>query len=237
VPKLACRLGISTPRAHRLLDREGIPPAAGRGHGRRVDAAVAARLACRVGAVPLIPPGFARIDMLVLAAVSRAALGLESARAVARRAGVSPTAASAALRRLVDRGLIIRRPRRLVQGGVRTADLWLADLLGPAWSPEVLAAVKAVHLPAHQRAGPRLAPRVPRRFGHAFWNADLPAIGTDRNADFVASRLLQLDEVEAWLWAACHLPAESLRRAARGRGFDARRRALVENLVAPGPPA
>jgi len=42
VPKLACRLGISPPRAHRLLDREGIPPAGGRGQGRRVDAAVAA---------------------------------------------------------------------------------------------------------------------------------------------------------------------------------------------------
>src|SRR5579884_1838729 len=90
-PALARRLGVSVPRVHRLLDVEGVAPAGGRGRARAVSKRVADRVARRVGAVPVLPAGFDRMEMLVLAAVARAPLGLESARAVARVAGVSPT--------------------------------------------------------------------------------------------------------------------------------------------------
>lgn len=231
VPGLAAYLGVSVPRLHRALDAEGVPLAGGRGHRRLVPGAVARRLARRLGAVPQMLPGFDRTEMLVLGAVARAPLGLSSARAVARAAGVSPTAAGAALTRFQTEGLVVRRERRVVHGRVRRVCYWVADLLHPAWTAEVLRAANNVVLPI--RVEPEVPPRrVPSTYGHAFWNVDPRSVDPRRHPDFVAARLLQLDDAGAWAWAARNLPARSLRRAARSRGVDAGRRALVENLLA-----
>lgn len=231
VPEIARSLGVSVPRLHRLLDAEGVPPAGGRGHPRRVDRDVVRRLAGRIGAVPVFLPGFDRTDMLVLAAVARAPLGLASTRAVARAAGVSPTTAGATLARLQGLGLVTRRERRVVQGQVRSLRYWVAALLNPAWTNEVLAAANAVVLPV-ERSPVSRPPRVPPRFGHAFWNAALGKVDPAKDADFVAARLLQLEDAAAWTWAARHLPTRSLRRAVRARGVDAATKDTVENLIA-----
>src|SRR5437870_11912236 len=74
VPALARLLGVSVPRVHRLLDAEGAPPAGGRGRRRSVTPRLVDRLVRRVGAVPVVLPGFDRVGMLVLAAVARAPL-------------------------------------------------------------------------------------------------------------------------------------------------------------------
>src|SRR5213592_1613008 len=83
VGTVARLLGVSLPRLHRLLNSEGVPPAGGRGHQRNVSPEVARRLVHRIGAVPSLIGGYDRTDMLVLAAMARAPLGLASARAVA----------------------------------------------------------------------------------------------------------------------------------------------------------
>lgn len=231
-PALARRLGVSLPRAHRLLDAEGVAPAAGHGHKRQVDPEVAARLVKGIGSVPQRVTGLDRVDMLVLAAVSRAGLGLESARAVARAAGVSPTTAGKSLIRLERRGLIEQRPRRIVQGNPRTANLWLVNLLGSAWTPEIAEVVSQVKLPEPQPGRPSKCPRrVPTRFAHLFWNTDLARVDTVKDSDFIAARMMAADDPDAWVWARSNLPMDSLRNAASLRGVTPRRRALIENLV------
>ena len=229
--EIARFLGVSLPRLHRLLDAEGVPSAGGRGHRRPVGSDVIRRLVRHIGAVPIVLPDCDRTDMLVLGALARAPLGFVSARAVARAAGVSPTAAGLALATFQARGLVRRRERRVVRGRVRLVRYWIADLPHAAWTRDVLVAANAVEPPTG--APPAVPPRrVPPAYGHAFWNVDPRAIDPVRHADFVAARLLQLDDAGAWAWAARHLPARSLRRAGRARGVDAGRRALVENLIA-----
>ena len=61
-------------------------------------------------------PGLSRVETQVLAALARAPRGLLSARSVARRAGVSPTAATHALSALEERGLV-RREREIAALG------------------------------------------------------------------------------------------------------------------------
>lgn len=226
---LARKLGTGLPRIHRLLDSEGVEAAAGRGRARHVDPAVEARLLRRIGAVPRAIADLDRIDMLVLAAVSRAGLGLESARAVARVAGVSPTAAVKSLRRLEALGLARRRQRRIVRGRPGTVELWTANPFDARWTPEIGEAVSQVVLPSGGRPAPPPA-RVPPRFGHLFWNADLYDLDPIRDGDFVASRLVTADDPDAWAWAAGNLPPSSVAKAARLRGLSPRRRALIENL-------
>lgn len=241
VPELAQSLGVSLPRAHRLLDAKGVPESAGRGRPRRVDRATAARLGREIGAVPLGVAGLSRVDLLALAAVSRAGLGLESARAVARGAGISPTTAGASLRRLEKRRLIRRCRRRIVQGLPRMIELWQADLASSAWTPQLRHAVSRVDLPVprspHEVAAlPSASARcVPHRFAHFFWNADLASLSPDKDGDFIASRLMTADDPDAWVWAISNLPRDSLAKAANLRGVTPRRRALIENLVSTPP--
>lgn len=63
----------------------------------------------------------------MLAALSRAPVGLTSVRAVARRSGVSPTAAAGALERLVVRGLVLEERRLVAAGSARVARILRGD--------------------------------------------------------------------------------------------------------------
>ena len=228
---IARLLGVSLPRLHRLLDAEGVPVAGGRGHRRSVSVVVVRRLVRRIGAVPIMLPDYDRTEMLVLGALARAPLGFVSARAVARAAGVSPTAAAAALAAFEARGLARRNERQVLHGRIRLIRFWVADLLHAAWTKDVLVAANGVALPIGAR--PATPPRrVPSGYGHAFWNVDPRKVDPSLNPDFVAARLLQLDDAGAWVWAARNLPARSLLRAANVRGVDAGRKALVKNLIA-----
>jgi hypothetical protein len=169
-PEVARELGISLPRVHRLLDTHGVPRA-GRGVVRTVSLKSLERMRDKVGAVPAAGAGLDRVQTLVLSAVARASLGLESQRAVARAAGVSPTATGRALAALRRRGLVGQVDRKVVRGTGRTLTFWTARSRGRDWTPEVQHAVKTTVLPA--KAPSRPARRVPSRFAHLFWNADL----------------------------------------------------------------
>lgn len=169
--------------------------------------------------------------MLVLAAVTRAALGLESVRAVARAARVSPTAAGKSLEKLEHRGLVKTISRRVVQGRPRTLSLWFpGDAVDR--DPELAEAISRVKLPDSARGESRGRPRaLPRRFHHLFWGGDPRRLDLRRDSDFIAFRLMAADDPDAWAWAVANLSRSSLRKAATMRGITPRRRALINNLV------
>lgn len=230
-PELAADLGVSLPRVHRLLDDEGVPPTRGRGHQREVDSAIGERLERRVGAVPVRAPGLSRTDMMVLAAVSRAALGLESVRAVSRAARVSPTAAGKSLKQLEERGLVKQVRRRLVQGRPRTVSLWQASSKVMR-TTDIAHAVSKVRLPDSKRRGVTArASKVPPRFHHLFWSGNPQHLDLKKDSDFVAVRLMNADDPDAWTWALANLPKSSIRKAAKMRGVTPPRRALISNLA------
>ena len=111
----ARRLGTSSPRIRRAVDRLGLPIEQGSSGVFHLTEEQVSELACELGATPLIP-GMSRTDVQVLAALSRSPRGVSSAREAARRAGVSPTGAGRALARLVARGLITQTPIMLARG-------------------------------------------------------------------------------------------------------------------------
>src|SRR5690606_17040874 len=104
-PDLARALGISLPAVHRALDDLGVPRT-GRGRARRIPDGTLEQLLASRGSTP--QQGIPASELRVLAALSRAPLGLPSARGVASRAGLSPTSASRALRALEARQLVRR---------------------------------------------------------------------------------------------------------------------------------
>ncbi|WP_129662721.1 DUF6922 domain-containing protein [Phytoactinopolyspora endophytica] len=74
--------------------------------------------------------------------------------------------------------------------------------------------------------------QMPERFAYLFWNADLSSLDLERDARYIASRLLMADDVAAWGWAVQHLPADALASVAKLRHASPRRAALARNLAA-----
>jgi hypothetical protein len=228
---VARRLGTSVPRVLRAA-RRGEVAAIRRGNRFLFDAGAVDLLRRRWGAVPSIP-GLSREDVLVLAALGRRPLGLRSARAVARAAGVSPTAAARALRRLVERGYVTRETARVIEGEVRDVPVWSVRWTGPAWLG-VAAAVGKATLPVEPEARRRrTAPRrrVPSRLAHLLWNEDLAAVDVERDATLLADRVLRSEDPEAHVWMMQRLPASAILRATRTRNLDPRRASLGRLLA------
>src|SRR5580692_11759801 len=111
----ARQLRTSSPRIRRAVDRLGLPVQQDASGVFHLTEEQVSELARELGVTPPIP-GMSRMDIQVLAALSRSPRGVSSAREVARRAGVSPTAAGRALARLVARGLITQTPLMLARG-------------------------------------------------------------------------------------------------------------------------
>ena len=102
-PDVARMLGVSLPAAHHALDEVGVPRT-GRGRVRTVDARTAARLVASRGATP--PSDRSSSELRVLAALSFSPLGLRSFRAIAEKAGISPTTVSRLVSRLAAEGYL-----------------------------------------------------------------------------------------------------------------------------------
>lgn len=232
VAEVARQLGTSVPRVRRAIRALDVRPQQA-GRGERLDGDDIGRLVERLGSVP---PGWsrAREDALVLAALNRRPLGLRSERAVARAARISPTAAGRAVDRLVTDGLICVERVRTVEGRAVDVDIFVINRSSPEW-PGLAAMVRSVELPDRTSA-PRAPVRVPHRLWHHFWNADPATITLPRDRRYVAARLLQSTDPQAIAWSAANLDAESIRRAARIRGLDARQRRLL-NLLAEDAPS
>jgi hypothetical protein len=224
----AARLGTSIPRVMRASERLGIRTSPGR---LSLSKAQYELLADELGRTPPVD-GLSPTEVKVLAALRRAPLGLVSARAVASRAGVSPTAASSALRDLQRSNLVYRRQAMLPLGRAREASLWHANVLHPRWS-EIAQQLDEVR-PARPQTSPQKqgAARVPASLRHLFWNVEPAQLDAAHAGPFIARRLLRSGDPEGLTWGATHLKPSDWRKGARARGLDPRVRAMAENLAA-----
>jgi len=221
-------LHTSVPRVVRCVRALGLQ-AAGASSGRlALDESDLSALRSHLGVAPDVP-GLTRTEAKVLAALSRAPVGLVSARAVARRSQVSPTAAGGALEHLIARGLVLDEHRMAAAGTARAARILRVNVTAPEW-PDLAPALARVELPALAPDAP--AKRVPPRLRHLFWNVAPAQLATDEHGSFVARRLLQGGDLEGLAWGATHLRAGDWDHAVGARGLGAEQRSLGANLAA-----
>ena len=128
----ARRLSTSVPRVQRAITRAGMTVARHPGGRVRLTESQLQALRVELGAVPPVG-GLSRIETRVLAVLARAPRGLVSARAVARRAGVSPTAAGVAVRSLTGRGLVRKESQWVASGRAREIELTFAEVTAAGW--------------------------------------------------------------------------------------------------------
>lgn len=172
-------------------------------------------------------PGLSRTQARVLAALARSPRGLGSARAVAARAGVSPTAASNAVAELERRGLVKRRPTVVAAGQAREVELLTANMTAPEWS-KLAPRLAQIESPRRKIARDR---RVPVYLEHLFWNAAPSQLDVGRADAFIARRLIQTGDLDGLAWGAEALDADAWHAAARTRGLAPQQRALARNLA------
>jgi DNA-binding transcriptional ArsR family regulator len=223
----ARRLGTSLPRVRRAIDRLGLDIEQRSGGRVLLSEAQLEQLRSELGVVPVVD-GLSRVETQVLAALARAPRGLATARAVARRAGVSPTAASAALRSLAGRGLVRREREWVAAGRAREVELVRANVSAPEWA-SLAPRLATVRPPARRE---HLRPRrLPSRLRHLFWNADTARLDLDAHGAYIAERLLSSHDLDGLAWGARALTSADWQRAARNRGLTAQERALAQNLA------
>lgn len=224
---LARELGTSVPRVTRAVKRLGMGV---RQPGGRLSLTrhQADRVRRELGVTPQAA-GLTRSETLVLAALRSAPFGLVSARAVARRSGVSPTTAGRALRSLHEMGLVTRTSETLAAGTARSAEVWRTNIRHPRW-PELDPTLHRVEPP--QRSQPRERERrVPRRLRHLFWNTAESQLDVDRAGAYIARRLLRTMDIDGLAWGARALSRADWEEAAKARGLDAKTRQLARNLA------
>jgi DNA-binding MarR family transcriptional regulator len=224
----ARRLGTSVPRVQRAIRRLGLAVERGRGGRVRLSAAQLERLAGELGVVPSVD-ALSRVETQVLAALARAPRGLTSTRAVSRRAGVSPTAAAAALHSLASRELVRRDEEWLAAGRARRLELVRADVTAPAWA-DLAPRLAEVRLPS--RADSRSPTRLPTRLRHLFWNADANGLDVRAHGPYIAQRLITSGDLDGLAWGRRALTAADWQEVARNRRLSPRQRALARNLAA-----
>ena len=173
-------------------------------------------------------PGLSRTEGRVLAALARSPRGLGSARAVAARAAVSPTAAGKAVSELERRGLVNRERTWIAAGKAREVDLLTANVTAPEW-PELATRLAAIEPPRRGRVTRQ--PRVPNYLDHLFWNTAPLQLEVERAGGYIARRLIETGDLDGLAWGAENLDADAWREAARARGLRAEQRALAHNLA------
>ena len=225
---LARELGTSVPRVARAAERlavDGRLP-----NGRFAFAPSAARrLRKALGSTP-DASGLSRSELVVLAALRSAPFGLRSARAVARRAALSPTSAARALESLEGQGLVFRDESMVAAGRAKRGGAWRVNILHSRWSSldPVLAGVQR---PEREQAVHRDL-RVPARLRHLFWNTAESQLDVRRAGPYVARRLLREMDLQGLAWGAQALAPQDWQRAAQARGLDPKTRRLALNLAA-----
>lgn len=225
--EVARRLDTSVPRVQRAIGRLGLDVARRPGGRVRLSERQLEELRVELGVVPRVD-GLSRVETRVLAALARSPRGLVSVRAVARRAGVSPTAAGAAVRSLSGRGLVRTQQEWVASGRARELELIRAEVTAADW-PQLAPQLAAVRLPAGP-AAPRPT-RLPARLSHLFWNADPSRIDVRRQGGYLAERLLSTQDLDGLAWGSRALTRADWEQAARNRGLSARERALAHNLA------
>ncbi len=220
---VARELHTSTPRVVRAAKRLGID--AGPNGRLALTGGSVERLVAELGRTPSIT-GLSAIEVRVLAALSRAPFGLSSARVVAAQAGVSPTAASKALKTLEQKDLVRREATVIAAGRARTMELLHANRRAERWLE--IAPTLAQVLPAKRDRPTRQG--VPRRLEHLFWNTAPAQLDLGRGP-YIARRLLSTMDLDGLAWGARNLRPADWEQAARARGLDKPVRALAHNLA------
>jgi DNA-binding MarR family transcriptional regulator len=222
--EVARSLDTSTPRVVRAAKRLGLDAQA---NGRMaLTSRMVERLTDELGRTPSIP-GLSVVEVKVLAALSRSPFGLSSARVVAGQAGVSPTAASRALRSLEHKDLVRREEAVIAAGRARTVQLLHANRRAERWlelAPALIRVLPARR--AHAQPG-----RVPPRLRHLFWNTAPSQLDIGRAGPYIARRLLSTMDFDGLAWGAANLRPADWEQAAHARGLDNRVRTLAHNLA------
>ena len=220
-------LNTTLPRVHRSLSRLGIGTLDG--HRRKLTDSDFKRLQADLGFVP-DREDVGRAELFVLAALRQHSLGLRSARAVARVAGVSPTTASRALARLESKGYVVHPVQRVVEGAVKEVELWEINWSSPAWR-SVESDVRGTVLPARVAAD-HASSSPPKYLDHLFWNVDRSSLNLDSDGAFIALRVLGSLDLQGLSWLASGaISKENLRRASRARGISPRQKDFALNLA------
>ena len=219
-------LGTSAPRVRRAVDRLGMCADRTASGVFRLTQGQVDELARELGALPVLP-GLSQVGVKVLAALSRSPRGVASVREAARRAGVSPTAASRALVRLASDGLITATPMMLAMGHATEATVYQVRFGSPQWL-ELAPAIARVRLPASRER--RHAKRVPPYLLHLFWNAAPAQLDVQASSPFIARRLITSFDPDGLAWGTANLPASAWEHAAATRGLQPAQRALAHNL-------
>ena len=220
-------LGTTVPRIKRAISDLDLDVSKGR-HGRvKLRPAQVKRLASELGVSETVP-GLSRLEVQVLAALARAPLGLVSVRAVARRAGVSPTAAGRTLDALIERGLVQREREWIAAGRASERDVYRAAVDAPEWPALAakLARVRPSSPPAVKRDR-----RVPAHLRHLFWNTAPSQLDTAHAGGYIARRLLSTGDLSGIAWGSANLTAKDWEHAAETRGLEPSQRALALNLA------
>jgi hypothetical protein len=228
--RVAKTLGTSTPRVLRALADMGVAAPARR--RASLTAGQVDELRAKLGVTPPVA-GLSRTEAMVAAALARSPLGLVSQRAVARRAGVSPTAAGRAITSLREKGLVRVEDRVLPGRRAHGAKMIHADYASPAWQRIAgdLARVRPPRGAGIARVG-GTSSRVPSYLDHLFWNTAESQKDAARAGGYIARRLLQSEDPEGLAWGAESLRPDDWEHAAATRGIAPEARALALNLAA-----
>jgi hypothetical protein len=219
-------LGTSAPRVLRALADAGL--SVPEGQRAKLTATQVEDLRARLGVTAPVK-GLTRTESRVAAALARAPLGLASVRAVARRAGVSPTAAGRAIASLREQGLVHMETSSLPGRRAHNEEVIRADYASPAWRA-VAGELVRVCPPRQDPPGDSVS-RVPARLDYLFWDTAESQKSVDRAGGYIARRLLQDGDPEGLAWGAEHLAPRDWHHAASARGLPRRLRALGRNLA------
>jgi MarR family len=226
-------LGTSAPRVRRAVDRLGLPVERAASGAFQLTSRQVDELASELGVTPPVP-GLSRVEVRVLAALSRSPRGVASVREAARRAGVSPTATGRALARLNSDGLITQTPMMIARGHAAEATVYQVRFGSPRWLAlaPVIARVRGPARPegAHVK-------RVPPHLLHLFWNAAPAQLDVASSGPFIARRLITSFDPDGLAWGTVNLPASAWEHAAAARGLEPAQRALAHNLARHAPHA
>lgn len=180
--------------------------------------------------------GLSRSEGLLLAALSRRPLGLVSARAASRAAGISPATAVAAIASLERAGLV-RRGDLVVpfNGKAATMKTMRANVRHSQWST-MLPQLNKIVLPHRERGDGHNSGRLPASVRHAFWNVDdatYRSLTVHEHAAFIASRALSTQDPNLLAFAASTVNQAGWEKAAKARGLSPELRDTAHNLASP----
>jgi hypothetical protein len=175
-------------------------------------------------------PGLSRGEVVVLAALRNAPFGLVSARAVARRSGMSPTVSARALETLRGKGLAERSSEMVAAGRAQEMKVWRANFSDRRWMTldPILDRVERPEGPGDLKRGEG---GVPRRLRHLFWNTAESQLDVGRAGSYIARRLLRTMDLQGLAWGAQALKPTDWDQAARARGLDPKVKRLARNLA------